>query len=335
MLYNLLNLLLGLGIILLGCELFTNGTEWLGKRLRVGDGVVGSLFSAVGTCLPETMIPVAAILLAPEEASSVDIGIGAIMGAPFMLSTLAFFITGLSVILFSRQRGSGLNMNVNKRILRRDLVFFIIPYALGVAASYVESREIRVVVALLLIIVYIIYVYRTVKTDASATGTVRGLYFKKGLGFSSNKPAFFLQITAALSAIMLGARMFVDSMGYISAELGMSALVLALVAAPIATELPEKLNSVIWIRRGKDTLAMGNITGAMVFQSCIPVALGILATPWRLDRQAIFSAFLALVSASTTYLWIKAKDSLRPLPLLSGGVFYGFFLYYMLTMGLK
>ncbi len=43
-----------------------------------------------------------------------------------------------------------------------------------------------------------------------------------------------------------------------------------LLVAPIATELPEKFNAVIWIRQGKDTLAMGNITGAMVFQASIP-----------------------------------------------------------------
>ena len=52
--------------------------------------------------------------------------------------------------------------------------------------------------------------------------------------------------------------------------------VLALVLAPLATELPEKFNSLIWVRQNKDTLAMGNITGAMVFQSCIPTAIGII-----------------------------------------------------------
>ena len=56
--------------------------------------------------------------------------------------------------------------------------------------------------------------------------------------------------------------------------IGLDPTILALIIAPIATELPEKFNSVLWVRTGKDTLAMGNITGAMVFQSCVPTVLG-------------------------------------------------------------
>ena len=62
--------------------------------------------------------------------------------------------------------------------------------------------------------------------------------------------------------------------------IGLDPTILALIIAPIATELPEKFNSVLWVRNGKDTLAMGNITGAMVFQSCLPTVLGLLFTTW-------------------------------------------------------
>jgi cation:H+ antiporter len=62
----------------------------------------------------------------------------------------------------------------------------------------------------------------------------------------------------------------------------------------LATELPEKANSVLWIREGKDTLALGNVTGAMVFQSTLPAALGIAFTPWELDRFALLAAASAL-----------------------------------------
>ena len=55
-------------------------------------------------------------------------------------------------------------------------------------------------------------------------------------------------------------------------------LVLSLVLAPLATELPEKANSFFWVREGKDTLALGNITGAMVFQSLIPISFGLAFT---------------------------------------------------------
>ena len=90
---DLLILVIAFVIILLGAELFTNGIEWFGRKLELAEGAVGSVLAAVGTALPETMIPIIAILFA-TGASSHEVGVGAILGAPFMLATLAMFVTG-------------------------------------------------------------------------------------------------------------------------------------------------------------------------------------------------------------------------------------------------
>ncbi len=99
-----------------------------------------------------------------------------------------------------------------------------------------------------------------------------------------------VQVLGALVLIVVGARYFVSSVEHLSYMWGIPAFVLSLIITPIATELPEKFNSVIWIRQGKDTLALGNITGAMVFQSSIIPAIGILLTPWELEPLAKVSA---------------------------------------------
>ncbi|WP_233553898.1 hypothetical protein [Halococcus sp. IIIV-5B] len=116
--------------------------------------------------------------------------------------------------------------------------------------------------------------------------------------------------------------------------------------APLATELPETFNSVLWMARGSDTLALGNITGAMAFQSTIPVTLGILFTSWDLSLQwgttgflNALSAVLALVSAGLVYRRVRSADGreLRPAPFLLGGVLYvgfvAFALYAVLVLG--
>lgn len=72
---------------------------------------MGSVLAAVGTALPETTIPVVAVLAAafagrdPETAG--EIGIGAILGAPFMLATLALFVVGASALIFRNRRVQG------------------------------------------------------------------------------------------------------------------------------------------------------------------------------------------------------------------------------------
>lgn len=108
---SLLELVLSLVAILAAAALFTNAIEMLGERLNLGAGAVGSVLAAVGTALPETMIPVVAILgalfLGRDPASAGEIGVGAILGAPFLLATLAMFIAGVAAYGYRRRRGSG------------------------------------------------------------------------------------------------------------------------------------------------------------------------------------------------------------------------------------
>jgi cation:H+ antiporter len=114
--------------ILVAAALFTNAVEILGERLNLAQGAVGSVLAAVGTALPETMIPVVAILGSvfagerPEE--SAEIGVGAILGAPFMLTTLALFVVGVSIVASRRRRAYGTDMHVDEQTTGWDAGFF-------------------------------------------------------------------------------------------------------------------------------------------------------------------------------------------------------------------
>jgi Ca2+/Na+ antiporter len=227
---TLITLVLSLAAILAAAIVFTNAVEMLGDRLRLGGGAVGSVLAAVGTALPETMIPIVAIVgaLLTGGGAAEQIGVGAILGAPFLLTTLAMFVVGASALGFRGRRESGVELDVEQETTRRDLLYFLV---------------------------------------------------------------FF-----------------------------------ALVLAPLATELPEKFNSVYWMRDNEDTLAFGNITGAMVFQSMVPVALGLVFTPWGFGFLNTLAAGLALLSGALLYVLLGRKGRVRGAYLLVGGVFYAAFL---------
>src|SRR6186997_1330364 len=104
---ELVELVIALAVILIAAELFTNGIEWFGHKLNLAEGVVGSVLAAVGTALPETMIPIIAILTGGGSSASHGVGVGAILGAPFMLSTLAMFVTGVAVLWVAKRRPAG------------------------------------------------------------------------------------------------------------------------------------------------------------------------------------------------------------------------------------
>lgn len=320
-------MLFSLGVILMSAEAFTNGVEWLGKRLHLGVGAVGSVLAAVGTALPETMVPVIAFLGTQGEDGIAEVGIGAILGAPFMLATLAFFVSGVAVLVFRRNNGP---LFMNSSVIRRDIKFFLLVYSFAILASFLPTRPLKLGVAGLLPILYGIYVIKTVRNSQGAEdhGNLPPLYISRR-NHSPSLNLILAQLTLALLGIVAGAHAFVDAVQSVALLTGIPAFILSLIITPIATELPEKFNSVIWLRRGKDTLALGNITGAMVFQSSVIPAIGIALTPWQLDPLALWSALLALGSGLLIYMTLRRRGTILPINLIAGG---GFYLLFILTL---
>ncbi|HBX24607.1 MAG TPA: sodium:calcium antiporter [Desulfotomaculum sp.] len=314
----------GLALILFSAELFTNGIEWLGKKLKLSEGAVGSVLAAVGTALPESMIPVMAILFGTGEASH-EIGIGAILGAPFMLATLALSITGIAALICKVNGEKRECMLIDQSIMRRDLGFFMLVYSIAILAAFLP-QDFKSPVAVLLVLAYFFYVARTLKAGSTLCETeLKPLHFAKKQQEPSTR-VIVLQVLTALGGIIVGAHLFVQGITHVAEILHISPFVLAIFIAPIATELPEKFNSLIWVRQCKDTLALGNITGAMVFQSSMIPALGIALTPWELSGLALISALLALVGASVVYLTLRIKKAIRPATLAFNGLFYIIFI---------
>jgi cation:H+ antiporter len=324
-------------VILLGAELFTNGIEWFGRKLELAEGAVGSVLAAVGTALPETLIPIIAIGFSSGGAHSEDIGIGAILGAPFMLSTLAMFVTGIGVIAFRRRRATGTRMAVDTVVLVHDIRYFVVAYGLAIAAAFLpqDLPWAKPAVAVLLIGIYVWYVKGHFEADAEVDAEdLAPLRFRR-LDRRAHRTnphvprlrVVQVQVIVALACIVGGAWLFVGAVDRLAAAIGVSEILLALVIAPIATELPEKFNSLIWVRQGKDTLAMGNITGAMVFQSAIPTVVALLfaADSWHVTPDssiAFLSAGMAFAAVGAVFLpmWLRARLDGRAL--LVGGVLY-------------
>jgi cation:H+ antiporter len=312
--------------ILLGSAFFTNAIEILGGRLGLRQGAVGSLLAAVGTALPESMIAVVAILepvLTGEAAEEgALIGIGAILGAPFMLATLAMFVVGVSALVFRGRREQGTGLRVDATTIGRDVGFFLVFFAVAASVGLVElPLYIKVAVALVLAFGYGIYVRRTLSSGEHLEEVPEKLLL---LPRSEHPPllAVVFQTLASLGVIIAGAHFFVDAVEHAAAGLGLPAGLIALILAPLATELPEKFNSIFWMRDGKDTLALGNVTGAMMFQSTVPVAFGVLFTPWNLAPLDLFAVVLALASGGLVYLTLRLSRKLRAGRLMLGGLFY-------------
>jgi cation:H+ antiporter len=340
-----LSLLVSLLVILSGAELFTNGVEWIGEGFGLSEGAVGSVLAAVGTALPETLLPLVAIL--SGHAAGEEIGTGAILGAPFMLTTLAMVVVATAVLVTARDGRRPLDLEIDRGVIRQDLGYFLVMYSLAVVVGLIHVKALHVALAIVLVVGYGYYVRRHFTSpgeedlEAEAATEIKALYLwawwgrlRAGLAaWSADRSAIlpFVQVALALGLIVGGSKLFIGSVDTIGMSLGVSPLAFSLLVAPIATELPEKFNSVLWIRRRKDTLAMGNMTGAMVFQSSFPVTIGLLLTPWELNGFALVAGLVALAAGGVLWLTLRIRGRLSAPLLLAQGVFYVGYVAYVIT----
>ena len=310
------------------CVVFTNAIEHLGKACNLNDGAVGSILAAIGTALPETIVPLVAIIGAYFAKTSIttgqEIGIGAILGSPFLLSTLAMFVTGAAALIFTATGARKALMNSDYQIVFRDLRVFIISYTVAITAGFVGSYLLKCFIAAGLLSYYLVYVFRTINRslcDAEGGCELEELYFQK---IFKNYGLFLiiLQILLSVGALIYFSHIFVQQITYFSHVFSLNPVILSLFLAPVATELPEMFNSVIWTKSSKDTLALGNITGAMVFQSCIPTSIGILLTPWVFNFDSIISIIFVFVSSIMLLAYLKVKKRVSAGILLACGAFY-------------
>lgn len=315
-----------MAVILLGAAFFTNAVEILGSRLGMRQGAVGSLLAAVGTALPESMIAIVAIMepvvMGGAREEGALIGVGAILGAPFMLATLAMFVVGVSALAFRRRREQGSVLRIDDATIGRDMGFFLVFFALAAGVGLVDlPLYLKLVAALVLVLGYAHYVRKTLVSGDHLEEVPESLLL---LPRRTDPPLFAVvfQTVASLGLIVVGAHFFVGAVKHAAEGLGLPAGLIALVLAPLATELPEKFNSVFWMRDGKDTLALGNMTGAMMFQSTIPVTFGLLFTPWNLAPLDAFAVALALVSGGFMYVMLRRSKKLNASHLMVGGAFY-------------
>ncbi|MGA9851424.1 MAG: sodium:calcium antiporter [Gammaproteobacteria bacterium] len=326
MIFDIGTLVLALLVILAGSELFTNSLEHVGQRYALSEGLVGSVLAAVATALPETIVPIVAVFFGGSTAAVREhIGIGAILGAPLMLASTAM---ALIALFAGMKRGWHTPLKPEISGFLRDLLYFLVAFIIAFIALFIPASQPgpRIFVTALLIFLYVMYVNNTIRASkllverGHGTRTDAALWLKR-IGIPHNLWSEITQLALGLAFIIAGAKMFVYGVEQTAALTGVGVLVLSLLIIPLATEMPEKFNSILWIRRNKDTLAFGNVTGALVFQGTLLPAFGIQLSAWQ-PRPDMLLAMGFTFAAILWVLLLSLTRRLVPLWLIFSGLAY-------------
>lgn len=366
-------LLLGCAVsIYLACEWFVNAVEWLGVRLKVGRLAVGTILAAAGTALPESVVTLVAVLFGSPEHGN-DIAVGAAMGGPLVVGTIAYGVTG-GMLIWRRTHnpsqstnqatnqatnqtraqaraqarvpvmaGSGAGAGsevagpppanpagerdlagVDTGRLARDQTWFLAIFTVKVSLGLV-AFAIKPWLGLAFFAVYILYFVKemTGTGDQASADDLEPLKLQPARAVPTTL-AVTAQILMTLTVIFGASQLFVQQLEWAGPALGLPAVVVALLLSPIATELPEIMNAIIWVRQGKTQLALANISGAMMIQATVPSGIGILFTAWKFDSALILAG--AVTMASVSYLlWLLHTHRVTAGRLAGAAGFYAVF----------
>ncbi|HEV3493382.1 MAG TPA: hypothetical protein VG224_22440 [Reyranella sp.] len=319
-LFPAIALLLGSAVVIyLTCEYFVNGVEWVGRKLLVGGQATGTILAAFGTALPESVVTFVAVVFG-ETAEQRDVGVGAALGGPLVLATVAYAVVGLTLMLCRTRLLQTEAVRRDFRNLSRDqgwfLAIFVVKIALGLFVFAFKPW-----LGVLFLAAYGAYFWKEMRQEQ--VDDEGGLEPLK-LAPKSTTPSTWAAVTQtvlALVVIFAASHVFVNQLDALGPALGIKPQLLALLLSPIATELPEILNAVIWVRQGKYRLALANISGAMMIQATVPTAFGLFFTPWLLDRSLLVGAAMTTVAVAAMFLAFRAGVITRTF-LASMAIFY-------------
>jgi cation:H+ antiporter len=319
-------------VVYLACEAFVNGVEWVGRGLKVSQTATGSILAAFGTALPESVVTLAATAFG-RHAAQKQIGVGAALGGPLALSTLAYAVVGLALLAAGRKLGRGRNpvVQVDGRRLSRDQAWFLIIFACKIALGAAAFAH-KAWLGWAFLAAYGLYAWVELRGDAGEDEAAPEALMIRPKAAAPPLAWSLAQTLAALAVTFFASQVFVGRLAPAARALGLSPAMAALLISPIATELPEAMNALIWVRQGRERLALANISGSMMIQATVPTAFCLFFTPWRLDRGLLIAAGVTAAAVAILFALFRS-GRVGALKLANIGWLYAAFAVLILAWG--
>ena len=284
-------------------EIIVNAIDVLSHELKIPEGISSSVIASLVTTLPEFLVPLISFLKGSVDTT--HIGLGSIFGGPMFLSMFGFGFM-LLVIEAKYKRFKDLYDLTN-------ILFFLFAFNMALLANFLSFKK-PLVLLFLTIYAYFVYIQfksRKTKDEAENEKLFFFIFFSK-LGIKDYIKTLAvvqgLLVIFTLPFVIDGLVLSIEDIAHL---LGWDAYKSALVFSPLATELPELSNAFIWARKGRLKSSIGNIVGSLVFQSCMPVSLGLWFTDWRIPNMLMVGGFLSILSTLIFSLSISKAINLR------------------------
>ena len=295
MLLNLLFLVSGLALILVGANALTDGASALARRWGVSDLVVGLTVVAFGTSAPELAISVLSAI-----GGSAGLAVGNVVG-----SNIFNLLCIIGVVALCHP------VRVEKSLLANDIPLVLLSSAallaiggsawLGVAGA----PEVNRTDALLLILFFAIFLHytfsRASRSSVSAAGPPQEEKAAQAIPAMKLWKAL-LWVVGGLAMLISGGNIFVRGASGLASAFGVSEDIIGLTIVAAGTSLPELAASVVAARKGKTGIAVGNVIGSCLFNAFLVLGTSALVRP--LPFGDIGAVDLLTLTGASLLFWL-------------------------------
>ena len=306
-------LIIGFFFLIKGADLFVDGAASIARKFNIPSMIIGLTIVAMGTSAPE-----AAVSITSSLSGQNDMSVANVVGSNFFNILV---VLGVSAIISK--------LPVQKNTIKKDTPFLLI--VSGLLLVFGINKYISRIEGLILLIVFVYFLYSTVKMAKSATNLDSSSDNEIALAESDTTTQTPILKTVILSVIgilgiVIGGDMVVDSATSIATLFGMSANLVGLTIVAIGTSLPEFVTSIVAIKKGETEIAIGNVIGSNIFNILLVLGLATFISPITISTLALIDIIFMLCITILLYLFMKKDYSLLK---KHGIILVGIYIVYM------
>ena len=306
-------LIIGFFFLIKGADLFVDGAASIARKFNIPSMIIGLTIVAMGTSAPE-----AAVSITSSLSGQNDMSVANVVGSNFFNILV---VLGVSSLISK--------LPVQKNTIKKDTPFLLI--VSGLLLVFGINKYISRIEGLILLIVFVYFLYSTVKMAKSATNLDSSSDNEIALAESDTTTQTPILKTVILSVIgilgiVIGGDMVVDSATSIATLFGMSANLVGLTIVAIGTSLPEFVTSIVAIKKGETEIAIGNVSGSNIFNILLVLGLATFISPITISTLALIDIIFMLCITILLYLFMKKDYSLLK---KHGIILVGIYIVYM------
>lgn len=278
MVLDVLYIIIGVTLVLVGADRLTEGASALARRFGVPEIVIGLTIVACGTSMPEFFVSLMSAL-----NGTPDMAVGNVVGSNIMNTML---IVGCAAMVAP--------MVISPSTVKKDIPFSvgasILLVLLAIDSVIGRIDGIVLLVGFAVFMAYTLWQAKREKTESADTVRLQNPWLS------------VLYIALGLAGLVFGSNLFVDSASSVATSLGVSESVIGLTIVAGGTSLPELATSVVAARKGQSAIAIGNVIGSNVFN--ILLILGATAAINPLQMEGITLVDIGVMLGSITLVWL-------------------------------